>query len=242
MIVILPTKYNKNDSLRIFLFKMTIKALYLFKIKAIIIDSSEDNIYTDIKNYISSYDNSILIKQNDIFYKKGGALREGMKFILNNFKNNDIIIFQEPEKYSMIKYYLDIVTNINEKSYVCIPSRESLNSYPIEQQCSENFINYYLNTALETNYDWAFGPVIFTQNLTNYWLNYDGKMWDAQLIPIMYCLKDKIKVIDSKINFMYPKKQTKYEENNINFIKKRLYQLNYIINTFEIYQKLVPVK
>lgn len=236
MIVILPTKYNKEDNLRIEFFKKSLNELYLYHIQVIIIDSSEYNIFTDIKNYISSYENCILIQQNDISYKKGGALREGMIFCLNNFKNNDIIIFQEPEKYDMIKYYSDIISHIKEKSYICIPSRKSLNSYPVEQQCTEKFINYYLNTILETNYDWSFGPVILTQNLSNYWLKYDGKMWNAQLIPIISCLKDKVKVIDSKINFTYPKKQAKYEEKNINFIKKRHYQLNYIIDSFEKYQ------
>ena len=146
MIIILPTKYDVTNTLRISLFKQTLKELDLYKIKTIVVDSSMDEIYNDIKNAVSTYKNIILIKQKDISGKKGGALREGIEYIWNHFQGNEVIVFQEPEKVGMIRYYAAIISNIKEDTYVVIPSRtkESFKSYPKEQQCSEMFMNYYL--------------------------------------------------------------------------------------------------
>ena len=240
MIVILPTKYDITNTLRVNLFKETLKELHLKRIQTIVVDSSTNYIYNDIKETISLYNNSLnenikLMRQKDISGKKGGAIREGIKYILDNFQTNDVIVFQEPEKVDMIQYYENIIADIKEDTYACIPSRtnESFKSYPKEQQCSEIFMNYYLNSLTGYDFDWAFGPIILTQNISKYWLKYNGKMWDAQIIPILYCFRDNIKVIDRKLDFKYPENQEDYEEDNLEFIRKRYYQLTYIIDRFE---------
>ena len=94
---------------------------------------------------------------------------------------------------------------------------------------SEHFLNVYLKNLTKLDIDWSFGPVIFSGDISKYWLNNKCKLWDAQIVPIYKAYLDNIKIIEQEIDFEYPIEQKNYEENNIHYIAKRKYQMDLML-------------
>lgn len=231
MYLVIPTKYDNLKNLRItFLKKTLVKAnLNNYIKKIIIIDNSCDIVYNYIKNIIT--DKMILLKIDKPEELKGGGIRDGIKFIIKNFGISNTIAFQEGEKYDMIDYYETILNNIKYDKFICNPRRnkETWITYPKEQYFSENFLNMYLSKITNLDIDWTFGPVIFSGNVSKYWLKSEGKLWDSQIGPIYEAYLDNIKIIEHEINYKHPKEQKLLEENNLNYISKRKYQMDVMI-------------
>ena len=60
----------------------------------------------------------------------------------------------------------------------------------MEQYHSEHFANLHLDAlgrpvGLPT-LDWTFGPVAFRASMARHWLQCEGELWDAQLVPIVH--------------------------------------------------------
>jgi len=83
-----------------------------------------------------------------------------------------------------------------------------------------------------------FGPRVFRREMARYFLDYDGNkegygdLWDSTFIPVMDAITDGKKVKGVNLDFTYPPEQTAFEENHIDFYRKRLHQLNNINNSF----------
>ena len=239
--LVLPTKYSSIEDSRYKLFLKTIKTClhHSYITKVVVVDSSENKVLNHMKILLNNSKIDLIVLK-DFSYLKGGGIREGIKYVNDKYGKNNVIVFQEPEKENMIYHYLDILEKYkNEKSYICIPKRvsEAFDSYPIEQQYEEKFLNCYLTKLTGLKIDWSFGPVMFTGDLSEYWLNYDGKLWDAQIIPIYEAMKNDIKIYSEAVCFFYPKSQKEKEEDNLEFIEKRRYQLNYMVEFMIDYMK-----
>ena len=77
------------------------------------------------------------------------------------------------------------------------------------------------------NIDWHFGPFAFRQRVTNLWTSYKGNSYDAQLVPIVHGIRKGYRVnTDITVTFLLDEKMKEQEEGNIEFIEKRLNQLN----------------
>jgi hypothetical protein len=75
--------------------------------------------------------------------------------------------------------------------------------------------------------DWHFGPLAFRKKLLPLWLKYEGMSYDAQLIPIVAAIRKGYAVNSAiEVTFMLDGKMKEQEEDNLDFIEKRLYQLN----------------
>jgi len=231
MYLVIPTKYDDLENLRITFLKKTLNKATLNKFikKIIVVDNSSDQVYNYIKKYIT--EKILLLKIDKPLDLKGGGIRCGIKYINKNFGSNNIIAFQEGEKYDMIDYYEKIIKNIKSNTFICNPRRSKLTwkTYPIEQYYSENFLNMYLTKITKLDIDWTFGPVIFSGNVSKYWLNNVGKLWDAQIGPIYQAYLDNVKIIEHEINYKHPKEQKLLEENNIDYISKRKYQMDLML-------------
>lgn len=233
MYLILPTKYGSIEESRFKLFLNTIKIIlnHHYIKKVIIVDSSHEKVYNNLKILLKN-ERIVLLNQKEKKFLKGGSLREGIKYIIDNLPKG-IISFQEPEKSNMIFHYPIIIEKYGAvKDFICIPNRTSTSfqTYPREQYYSENFINAYISKLVGVECDISFGPVMFTTDMAKYWLEYDGKLWDAQIIPIYRAIQDNIKILTHKVSFSYPINQKKKEEGNLEFIEKRRYQLNYMVD------------
>lgn len=140
---------------------------------------------------------------------------------------------------------------LSEYDVIC-PKREDgcfQQSYPIEQYHSESYGNYYMNCVMKRalqvvksndekgpvpvsvidckDIDWHFGPFAFRRKLLPLWLKYQGTSYDAQLIPIVAAIRKGYSVNSSlEVTFLLDGKMKEQEEGNLEFIEKRLHQLN----------------
>ena len=129
-------------------------------------------------------------------------------------------------------------------------------SYPIEQYHSENFGNFYLDAAMNEalkndkeakapdlthsslvreiekstskipSIDWHFGPFAFKAKHIQLWTAYNGNSYDAQLVPIVHAMRKGLTLSSVCVDFELDQSMKEQEEGNVEFIEKRLYQLN----------------
>jgi hypothetical protein len=229
--IILPTCF-KAKCYRYNLCLKTIDNINKFSnYKCILVDNSTDEIFASLKD--KQITEKILVVKQDNIHKKGGAIRQGI-LLANELSNNedDIIAFQEPEKENMIAYYKKLI-DINNNNYIVVPTRteKSLSTYPKEQVLLEKFMNIYLSNKLSYKLDWTFGPILFTKNLSNYWLENNDKWWFSQIRPIFNCIKN-VTIKNIEINYLHNIEQTQFEEDNDEYINKRIHQFNYWIEHF----------
>jgi hypothetical protein len=180
-----------------------------------------------------SDDKIIIIEEKDKTKLKGDSIRTGIKYVQDHYGEDNIIAFQEPEKVSMIQEYPRLIQGMNQKC-ILVPKRSehSWSSYPVEQYHSEHFMNMYLtNITNDLFIDWSFGPVLFTGNVSNYFLKETDQMWNAQINPIYRAYLDDISILSQVVNFTYPVEQRICEECNLKYIEKRRYQLNYMVKS-----------
>jgi hypothetical protein len=74
--------------------------------------------------------------------------------------------------------------------------------------------------------DWHFGPFAFRARHCNLWLRYRrGDSYDAQLVPIVHAMRKGLLVSSVLVKFSLDPRMKSQEEENIQFIEKRLNQL-----------------
>lgn len=235
--IVLPTCFSRM-SVRLELTLKTINKIRESKYIGIIVDNSPQEIY-NILDSSSSFDNIHLIKQTNL-EKKGGAIRQGIQYILDIHQSDeDIILFHEPEKHDLVRFYTLFLQSISH-NMVCVPYRTklSLKTYPIEQQLLEEFTNKYITKLVNHQLDWTFGPILFSINLSKYWLECKEPLWGAQIYPLLRCIDDDVSIVRTIVNYRHDKLQTMEEENNIEFMDKRIMQLNYWDEGIKNYLKI----
>ena len=81
--------------------------------------------------------------------------------------------------------------------------------------------------------DWTFGPVAFRADAAHYWLQCDGELWDAQVVPYITAAKRHGARVESlQVAYSHPALMKKEEEYVPLWSEKRLMQLNFIFKHF----------
>jgi glycosyltransferase involved in cell wall biosynthesis len=161
----------------------------------------------------------------------GVGRREAMRRALGLRKK--AMVWMEPEKEPLVRLLDKVVEPIIEgKADLVVPKRESMNSYPAEQQHSEWLINRYWQLLIEKKLDICFGPRAWGVELTGYFLNYNGEYgdkWEAIFITVMEMLRDGKRVVGVEVDYEHPRELTKIEQGNIEFVEKRIEQLGGLV-------------
>ncbi len=169
----------------------------------------------------------------------GNSRRQAFQEAYNSKK--EIIIWTEPEKRSIIKEISKIIKPIIEnKADIVIPKRKSLSSYPLEQQYAESLGNLFWKQLTGTDLDMWIGVRAFRRESCSYFLNYNGEYgdkWEILLIPVINAIYDKKKVTSIEINYQHPVEQTRLEEKDLNFFKKRIEQLTSLVGAIDSHWK-----
>lgn len=145
------------------------------------------------------------------------------------------IVYVDPEKVDFIRSISLIAERMeNESLDMVIPRRRSMSSYPRFQEYSEKFMNEYLGALSGHSFDYVFGPRMWKQEHSHYFLTYDGKYgdtWDAIFIPVFEMLKNvEMKVGEVIVDFDYPPSQKAFEEQGFDFYQKRLAQVKNVLD------------
>ena len=169
--------------------------------------------------------------------RKGAALREAIGIARSQLPPDGVICFQELEKVEMIGLQREVAAYVVSSGCdVCVPRRDDSlfrRSYPIEQYHSENFVNRYLDTlgsavGLPT-LDWTFGPVAFRAAAASFWLQNDGELWDAQIVPFIRAARwGGARCEGLQVQYSHPEPMKREEEGVAAWSEKRLMQLNFL--------------
>lgn len=167
--------------------------------------------------------------------------------------SDTLLCWQEPEKTDQILHWHKVLGALTGADDVAVPRRTTklfMESYPIEQYHSETYGNLYLDTIMKdainrsdgnemklpvadtptprgmSLIDWHFGPFAFRAKHIKLWSTYKGNSYDAQLIPIVHGIRRGLRVVSVDVDFFLDARMREQEENNVDFIEKRLSQLN----------------
>jgi hypothetical protein len=105
----------------------------------------------------------------------------------------------------------------------------------VEQYHSEHFANLHLDAlgrpvGLPT-LDWTFGPVAFRASMARHWLQCEGELWDAQLVPIVHASRwHGARVETFEVGYAHPPLMRREEEGRPAWSEKRLFQLNFLFD------------
>jgi len=245
LIVVAPTFYSNTKDLRYGLALECCKKAAEHGIQFVFVDASPSQSIRDgLQEAGGGFVNVVMQTAKG---KKGAALREGISIAAERLQaqtdktgRRAIIGFQEPEKIDMIRHWKSIAKYLVESgSEIVVPRRrdeEFQATYPIEQYHSEKFANLFLDTLGNQiglpSIDWTAGPVTLDISMTDKWLECNGDIWDAQLVPIIDCFLDcKATVSSFEVDYNHPESMKEEEGGNPKFNDKRLHQLNFLSDT-----------
>lgn len=240
LIVVAPTFYPSLDDPRLALGLACCRAAARHNVRLILVDGSPEGVRARLRQQGGA---QVFAQQSQ--GKKGAALREAIQHAVDALRDTagGIVAFQEPEKVDMIHQWRALATHMMDtQADICVPRRsdESFKqTYPIEQYHSENFANLHLDAlAAKVGFpsiDWTMGPIAFRKERAPTWLEYDGDLWDAQIVPMVRAQRRKnAKVVSFAVDFHHPPSMKQQEEGMPEWSSKRLFQLN---NLFEIVGK-----
>ena len=140
---------------------------------------------------------------------------------------------QKKDNISQIAYTAEPILTGTAK--LIVPTRKSWNPPP-SQRLAEPFGNAFWKELTGKELDMWFGPRTWKRDLSFYFTNYNREYGDFRgsiFIPVLRAIHDRKKVEGVEVNYTHPKEQTALEEHNISFYKKRINQLENLINVIE---------
>jgi hypothetical protein len=155
--------------------------------------------------------------------------------------NDDVIIWTEPEKFTMIPLLKKLIdTLIAEDADLLVPRRESVAGYPLLQQHFEYLNNLAFRLATGLDFDHCVGTRIFKAKVASHFSKYVSKcgedLWDIHMIPIWKIWCGGYKVIEAEVDYIHPAEQTADEDSpakQYEMFLKRNKQLQNTINALK---------
>ena len=252
-IVVAPTFYTDRSDDRFTIALDLCRQAAKLQIRLILVDDSPDHdqVRTDLERAGRDATEKafVQVQKQRQTGKKGVALREGIAAALDelssagNVERQGVICFQEPEKIDMLRHWESIISHMHStNSDICVPRRSHASfqsSYPIEQYHSESFANLHLDSLARQvgfpSIDWTAGPIALSTTKAPHWLEYNGEIWDAQIVPMVVAQRwHGCSVSSLEVDFILPAAMKQQEEGSPKWGEKRLLQLNLL---FEIVGK-----
>lgn len=248
LVVFTATYYESTSDLRYRLCVQTIAQSVQHSVPLVVVDGSRSE---DVRSALR--DSGVVVRTQTAKGRKGAALREAASIAsgLPGVDADTLLCWQEPEKVGMIGLWREVQTFCSGVgSDVVVPWRDKLcfrETYPREQVHSESFGNLYLDTVLKDSgrdlplvkshvddklgdirgVDWHFGPFAFRSKHIGLWVHYKGgDSYDAQVVPLVHAFRKGLSVSSVSIRYRAPQEMKEEEEGDVDFIEKRLWQLN----------------
>lgn len=152
------------------------------------------------------------------------------------------IVYSEIEKLPLIAEVPHIVEPIlSGKAEMVVPRRQSLESYPSLQQRSEHIMNSHWQMLTGIPLDVSFGPRAWHASLSPLFLSYTGDygdLWESIMIPVLDAVLSGHRVGEVVLNYRNPEEQTAIEEGSIDFLRKRIAQLNNVTSALDEHYRM----
>lgn len=226
---------SANDEMRAELAKRFVREAVRLGYSLVIVDcGSSDELLKNFQSYGQNV--HVYLEQK---MSLGQSRRHAIKLALELGKS--VIATTEPEKVDYIHNISETVKPIIDGSAdLVVPSRRSLNSYPVVQQYAEMMGNIFWKELTGNELDMWFGPRTFRKEMSTYFLDYNeeyGGKWDSIFIPVMDAIVDGKIVKSVVVDYTHPIEQTSFEEHDLSFHIKRFKQLENLIPALETHWK-----
>lgn len=221
---------NKSDVVRSKLATESIKEATSIGYSIIVVDSgSSDELLREFENYGAN----IVTSYKEMGECKRLAIQEAYNL------DKKVIAYLELEKKDYINEIIyTALPIISDKADIVIPHRNNLYSLPTAQRHTESFGNLYFKELTGRDLDMFFGCRTFHRDMAKYFLECQGQHWLSVFAPVMDMIYDNKRVMSVKVDYTHPVEQTNIEEHSMEFLNKRLFQLNAILPVIHTYHKL----
>jgi putative flippase GtrA len=193
-IALIPA-YEPDDRLIVLL-----KELNDNNFKSIIVNDGSDKSYNKIFDRASKYGTVITYEGNK---GKGHALKTGLKYIKNNFKNKYTVVTIDCDGQHKVKDALNLC-NYVEDNYIILGKRIRNKKTPIRSKIGNRITKFifFLVTGIDI-YDTQTGLRAFNETVIDYLLNIKGEKYEYEMNVLLNCFINNIKVKEIEIETIY---------------------------------------
>jgi hypothetical protein len=163
----------------------------------------------------------------------GAARRQAMAEAGKLAGAEGIVVWMEPEQVDFVRWILPAASAIySGTADMVIPTRASLDSYPLEHQQTDILGNLAVEYLLGRRLDFWFDVVIMNQWTLKLALEYEGDYGDQRdstMIPILRALTRGYQVDTATVEYEQRLEQTEAEAGDLDLLLKRAEQLQTIV-------------
>lgn len=218
-IALIPAYEPNNNLIKL------VRELWNQKYSIIIVNDGSGSNFKHVFSKCSKYANII---SYDINKGKGYALKRGLEYIKENYKEPYIIITMDSDGQHTIKDASKLIKECEKKdNTLYLGKRIRSSKTPIKSligNCITRFI-YKLTTGLDI-YDTQTGLRAFSNKLVDYLLDIEGNRFEYEMNVLLKCAKDKVKMKEIEIT-------TIYEDNNSGT------HFNWVKDSYRIYKDIL---
>jgi len=156
-------------------------------------------------NIFKSIENKVHLISYEDNKGKGYALKEGLKYIKDKYKEDYLIITMDSDGQHTIKDAKRLIEYIeNNQNVLAIGKRLRDKKIPLRSKIGNGITKFvfFLTTGVKV-YDTQSGLRCFTDKLIDYMLNVDGNRFEYEMNVLMMCAKNKIKMKEIVIETIY---------------------------------------
>ena len=261
IVIATSTRYEAGDpaaELRAKMALRTFTSAFDLGYRVFAVDSGSDEGWLSVAKQTG-----VVLLEEDVLavgvHSMGRSRRQAISEAMN-CGNPKVVVYIDPEKYPFVEggaleqSALDTIAN---DSYASIPRRkDNLKSYPPGQSAVEIMSNQIYKQIFEENgfqipyLDMQMGTKSIGAKGVPYFLNYPGKIgreehdrWESIFVPVWQMILEGKKVTSVDVDYIHPKEQTLFEQDNIEFSAKRAEQtailIGACINTVDSYKSIL---
>lgn len=201
--IILIPSYEPDDKLIKLLQK-----LHKEDLDVILVNDGSGPKYKDIFDEAKTLVNKYITYPTNM--GKGHALKEGLKYIKKNYKDNYVVTTMDSDGQHTIKDALKL-SNLayKNKNALILGKRVREKNVPLRSRLGNGITKFVFELVThEEIYDTQTGLRSFSNQLMEYMLSIDGKRFEYEMNVLLYLKRNEIDVIEEKIETIYINKNS----------------------------------
>lgn len=195
-IILIPSYEPDNKLIKL------VKDLFIEEVDIVVINDGSNETFNNIFKSIEDKVHLISYEDNK---GKGYALKEGLKYIKNNYKDKYIIVTMDSDGQHNIKDAKRLIEYTeNNQNVLAIGKRLRDKKIPLRSKIGNGITKFvfFLTTGVKV-YDTQSGLRCFSDKLIDFMLDVDGDRFEYEMNVLMMCAKNKIKMKEIVIETIY---------------------------------------
>jgi len=195
-IILIPSYEPDNKLVKL------VNYLSIEEVDIVVINDGSNETFNNIFKSIENKAHLISYKDN---MGKGYALKEGIKYIKDKYKENYLVVTMDSDGQHTIKDAKRLMEYTeNNQNVLTIGKRLRDKKIPLRSKIGNGITKFvfFLTTGVKV-YDTQSGLRCFTDNLVDFMLDVDGDRFEYEMNVLMMCAKNKIKMKEIVIETIY---------------------------------------